>query len=118
MLGALYDVDIHQYNRHCLCLTAACIVQTVCIDFLPQKQLTDTRCTFDKIMLSSDQVLKYNIIVSAYSSHCSDQSGVSLFSLTDVWNFSFPRPIVTKASLVPADMIFLTDINRGGRAVV
>ena len=54
---------------------------------------------------------------SAYNSHCSDQSGVSLFSLTDVWNFSFPRPIVTKASLVPADIIFLTRIiNREGRA--
>ena len=43
---------------------------------------------------------------SAYNSHCSDQSGVSVFSLTDVWNFSFPRPIVTNASLVPADVIF------------
>ena len=62
MLEALYDVDIHQYNRHCLCLTAACIVQAVCIDFLPQKQLTDTRCTFDKIMFGSALIRFLNII--------------------------------------------------------
>ena len=38
---------------------------------------------------------------STYSSHCSNHSGFSLFSLTDVWNFSLPSPIVTKASFVP-----------------
>ena len=40
-------------------------------------------------------------ILSTYNSHCSNHSGFSLFSLTDVWNFSLPRPIVTKASFVP-----------------
>ena len=102
------------------------IVKTVFIDFLPQKQLSVGYKMQNLIRLllaqlwSASQISNINNIYffSAYNSHCSDQSGVSLFSLTDVWNFSFPRPIVTKASLVPADMIFLTDINRGGRAVV
>ena len=38
-----------------------------------------------------------------YSSHCSDHSAWGPdFSLTEVWNFSFPKLIVTKASFVPA----------------
>ena len=39
---------------------------------------------------------------SSYSSHCSLHStGSEDFSFTEVWNFSFPRAIVTKASFVP-----------------
>ncbi len=46
----------------------------------------------------------YGIRIFKYthSSHCSHHSAFSLaFSLTEVWYFSFPSPIVTKASLVP-----------------
>ena len=40
---------------------------------------------------------------TTYNSHCSHHSTESVaFSLTEVWYFSFPKPIVTKASLVPA----------------
>ena len=41
-------------------------------------------------------------LISTHSSHCSHHSTFSVaFSLTDVWYFSFPSPIVTKTSLVP-----------------
>ena len=51
-------------------------------------------------------VIKYFDNKSTYNSHCSHHSTFSVaFSLTDVWYFSFPIPIVTNASLVPAKNI-------------
>ena len=45
---------------------------------------------------------KYFFSFLSYSSHCSIHSTESvIFSTTEVWNFSLPRPIVTKGSLVP-----------------
>ena len=39
---------------------------------------------------------------NTYNSHCSHQSTDSVaFSLTEVWYFSLPKAIVTKASFVP-----------------
>ena len=48
---------------------------------------------------------------STYSSHCSNHSGFSLFSLTDVWNFSLPSPMVTKASFVPIQNFIKDRLN-------
>merc|ERR550517_1680562 len=40
--------------------------------------------------------------MKTHSSHCSDHSAWAPdFALTDVWNFSFPKLIVTNASFVP-----------------
>ena len=42
------------------------------------------------------------VFLNTHSSHCSHHSAFSLaFSLTEVWYFSLPSPMVTKASLVP-----------------
>ena len=48
-----------------------------------------------------------------YSSHCSIHSTESdVFSTTDVWNFSFPSPIVTKGSLVPFFPLIFSPLAR------
>ena len=42
------------------------------------------------------------MIWKTYNSHCSHQSTFSVaFSFTEVWYFSLPKAIVTKASFVP-----------------
>ena len=44
--------------------------------------------------------------MKTHSSHCSDHSAWAPdFSLTDVWNFSFPKLIVTNASFVPGNAL-------------
>ena len=88
-LRALYDGDIYRYNSHCLCVSSI---------HQPGTQDLEVGAIFWLSLYD-----KFSVKIP-YSSHCSDQSGVSLFSLTDVWNFSFPRPIVTNASFVPGIM--------------
>ena len=52
-------------------------------------------------------------ICSTDSSHCSIHSTASdVFSTTDVWNFSLPRPIVTKGSLVPFFPLIFSPLAR------
>ena len=63
------------------------------------------------LMGPANDKITINIVirVQTHSSHCSDHSAWGPdFSLTEVWNFSFPKLIVTKASFVPETIYILS----------